>query len=110
MFYEKYVRLCQQSGKTPNGVAKQLHISSGTVSGWKKGCQPTLDKLDKICVYFNVSPDYFLKTSENQPEPMEHKSSDDDLVALLSSLPPGDVLKVKAFIAGLKAGRKTKEL
>ena len=61
MFWEIYVRLCQQKGESPNAVAKKLSITSGTVSGWKLGNrQPQNATLKKIASYFNVSTDYLL--------------------------------------------------
>lgn len=61
MFWEIYVRLCQQKGESPNAVAKKLSITSGTVSGWKLGNrQPQNATLKKIAGYFNVSTDYLL--------------------------------------------------
>lgn len=113
MFYQKYIAICRDTGQTPNGVAKRLGISSGTVSGWKRGCQPNLDTLNKICKFFDVSPAYFTDSDAGCDSQVAVKcspsSSDNELLDLLTGLPPGDVAKVKAFIAGLKTGQQRKE-
>ena len=54
MFWINYLLLCGQIGKTPNGLAKELGISSGTVTGWKKGKIPSESSLQKIADYFGI--------------------------------------------------------
>lgn len=59
-FNDIFERLCREKGVSPNAVAKQLSISSGSVSEWKKGRVPQNAKLRIIAEYFNVSTDYLL--------------------------------------------------
>lgn len=66
MFFEIYEKLCQQNGLSANAVAKKLHISSGSVTEWKKGRTPQNATLKKISNYFNVSIDYLLGKTENK--------------------------------------------
>lgn len=63
MFWAKFVELCNKNGKKPNPVAKELGISSGSVTSWKNGVQPHDSTLMKIANYFGVPVDYF--TSDN---------------------------------------------
>ena len=67
MFWEQYQNLCQQIGKSPNGVAKELGLSSGTVTFWKNGKIPKSDTLQKIADYFNVTVDQLLNGDPPQP-------------------------------------------
>ena len=61
MFWNIFENLCKQNGKSPNAVAKELSIASGTVTEWKKGNRnPQNATLKKISDYFNVSVDYLL--------------------------------------------------
>ena len=60
MFFDVFETLCQGKGQSPNAVAKQLHISSGAVSEWKKGRVPQNATLKKISDYFGVSIDFLL--------------------------------------------------
>ncbi|ADU27876.1 helix-turn-helix domain-containing protein [Ethanoligenens harbinense] len=59
-FFDIYKQLCRQSGFSPNAVAKELHISSGTVTKWKNGSMPSAEKLRAIAEHFHVTTDYLL--------------------------------------------------
>ena len=63
MFIEKYDYLCSQIGKSPNAVAKELSIASGTVSEWRKGRKPQNSTIKKIAGYFGVPVEYFKEDS-----------------------------------------------
>ena len=47
--------LCAQENKTPNGLAKELGISSGTVTNWKNGKLPSESSLQKIADHFGLT-------------------------------------------------------
>ena len=70
MFWEIFSRLCSQRGKSPNAVAKELKISSGSITNWKNGTIPNNSALLKIANYFNVSVDYLLGKEET-PMPQD---------------------------------------
>lgn len=72
MFWEQYQNLCQQIGKSPNGVAKELGLSSGTVTFWKNGKIPKSDTLQKIADYFNVTVDQLLNGDPPKPSKYDH--------------------------------------
>ena len=60
-FWNTFVILCNEVGKAPNAVAKEIGISSGAITFWKKDeRRPTPRMLQKIATYFNVSIDYLL--------------------------------------------------
>lgn len=72
MFFERYSALCSKAGKSPNKVAKELSISSGSVTEWKKGRIPQNATVSKIAKYFDVSTDYLLgRTDEKKERPRE---------------------------------------
>lgn len=49
-------RIAYENGKTQADIAKDLHISKATVSSWMNGTRiPRMDKIDKLCHYFNCS-------------------------------------------------------
>ena len=64
MFWEKFSQLCATRSKSPNGVAKELGLSSGSVTSWKNGKVPHHGTLLKIADYFGVSVDYLLGKQE----------------------------------------------
>lgn len=67
MFWTQYQLLCQRAGKSPNGVAKEIGLSSGTVTFWKNGKIPKSDTLKKIANYFGVTVDELLGNEKKEP-------------------------------------------
>ena len=67
MFWEIFSKLCSQRGKSPNAVAKELKISSGSVTNWKNGTIPNNSALLKLANYFNVTVDYLLGKEDAIP-------------------------------------------
>lgn len=58
MFWDNFVLLCNQVGKSANAVAAEIGFkSSGTVTGWKEGKIPYERNLRKIADYFGVTVD-----------------------------------------------------
>jgi transcriptional regulator with XRE-family HTH domain len=68
MFWNTLVELCNNKGISPNFVAKELGITSGTVTSWKKGGIPRDTTLRKIADYFGVSVSYLIGTVDD-PDP-----------------------------------------
>ena len=68
MFWEIFVRLCNEKGTKPNPVAKDLGIASGTLTWWKNGRIPSSSTLHKIADYFGVTVEYLLGKEEPQKE------------------------------------------
>ena len=66
MFWDIFVSLCAKSGASPNGVAKEIGASSGSVTTWKQGRTPHNSTLIKIANYFGVSVDYLLGKEEKE--------------------------------------------
>lgn len=64
MFWERFVSECERIGRKPNPVAKEIGISSGTVTGWKKGVVPKPEGLQRIADYFGCTTDYLLGISD----------------------------------------------
>lgn len=65
MFWERFSYLCELNRKKPTPVGREIGISSGVVSTWKKeGYIPSGEMLIKIANYFNCSIDYLVGRSE----------------------------------------------
>lgn len=90
MFFDNYRFLCLRSGKTPNGVAKELGIPSASVSQWKNGSTPRPETLNKIAVYFECSVETLLNGTKEKPAPT---NGDGLLSAALSMYYPDFVLR-----------------
>lgn len=73
MFYDVFVKLCLKIGKSPTAVGRELNISSGTVSNWKQGGNPSPAVLRKIADYFNVPVETLLE--ESRPSEPQYPSN-----------------------------------
>ena len=70
MFYNRFVQLCNQVGKSPSATAVEIGLQKSVVTAWKKGSSPTDATLNKIADYFGVSIDYLLgNESPKGPSP-----------------------------------------
>ncbi len=67
MFWDIFVKLCNEKGEKPNPVAQKLKISSGAVTRWKNGATPQSTTLQKIADYFGVSVEYLVGTTKEAP-------------------------------------------
>ena len=60
MFWERFYNLCLSNDTKPLPVVKELSISTGSITKWKRGTIPGGDTLVKISNYFGVTVDYLL--------------------------------------------------
>lgn len=61
LFWNRFYDLCVKRGTKPNPVAKEIGISSGTLTKWKSaGTLPNGETLIKIADYLDCSVDYLL--------------------------------------------------
>lgn len=101
MFWNTLVELCNKKGVSPNFVAKELGITSGTVTSWKKGGIPRDTTLRKIADYFGVSVSYLIGAVDD-PDPMaliDPSKKDPPLLPLVEEL--GQQLEALAALGGL---------
>lgn len=54
-FYENYVQLCNEVGKSPSAVAIELKLGKPSVSRWKTGTKPRDTTVLKVANYFGVT-------------------------------------------------------
>lgn len=101
MFWNTLVELCNKKGVSPNFVAKELGITSGTVTSWKKGGIPRDTTLRKIADYFGVSVSYLIGAVDD-PDPValiDTSKKDPPLLPLVEEL--GQQLEALAALGGL---------
>lgn len=88
MFWDRYSDLCAKKGESPNAVAKNLKIASGTVTEWKNGREPRNSTALKIASYFGVSVDYIIgKSNDPSPEKKKPAAISDELWEVLNHDP-----------------------
>lgn len=64
-FYDNFIFLCENIGKKPNTVGKELNIGSSIITQWKNGSVPSIEKVLLLADYFNVSADFLLGRTTN---------------------------------------------
>lgn len=69
-FFDKYNSLCLERGKSANAVAKEIGVSSGAITWWKKsGSVPRSGTLKIIAEYFHISIDELMDGVDIEKEP-----------------------------------------
>lgn len=114
MFWNVLIELCNEKGISPNFVAKELGITSGTVTSWKKGSVPRDTTLRKVADYFGVSADYLLGTeheflqnfSENKNDPPIISESEEKLLELFREVPEADRYMVIQMVEAALAAKR----
>ena len=91
-FWNRFFTLCNEIGKAPNAVAKELGFSSGSVTWWKKGKAPQPNSIKVLADYFNVSVDYLLgnidiKNEQKEKSPLPNTDKEDVILELFKNMP-----------------------
>ena len=107
MFWERYSTICNNNGKSPNGVAKAIGLSTAICTKWKNGAVPNSEALIKLANYFDVTTDYLLGRSDNPTmtppaEDIDTQAADGAaLLAIYNRLSPVDRAKLLLYADGL---------
>lgn len=64
MFYDQFIKLCDESNTKPTPLLRQLGLSAGNLQKWQKGASVNSDILYKISEHFGVSIDYLVTGKE----------------------------------------------
>lgn len=114
MFWEKFSELCKKNGISPNGLAKILSISSGSITSWKQGRVPHHDTLLKIANHFDVSVDYLLNDASEQKETLPAEilagrdEQDIEILNLYSRLSDEQKAQALTYLEFLKSQNSSK--
>lgn len=106
MFWYRFSSLCTENGKSPNAVAKELNIPSGSVTAWKNGATPRNATLLKIASYFGVSVDFLSGNDQKEkltiPEKGELTAEQIKAIEKIKNMPPEELAKkLPALVAVL---------
>lgn len=69
MFWTNFSTLCADKNLSPNAVATELKIPSGSITAWRNGATPRTKSLTKIANYFGVTVDYLLTGEQKEKAP-----------------------------------------
>lgn len=109
MFWNKFQTLCKEKGVSPTQAAKELSISPGTVSEWKKGRVPQNSTIKKIAEYFNVSIKYLTNEDETTgkavPVGPPLSAKDKEILEQLSYLTEDDKDDALRYIRFLRSSK-----
>lgn len=88
-FWDSYVNLCHEKGVSPTTAMKQMGISTGNISRWQGGGNPTGEMLLVLSRYFGRSIDFIL-TGEDYKNDTRRANSTSEISMLenFRSLPP----------------------
>ncbi|MBQ8173926.1 MAG: helix-turn-helix transcriptional regulator [Clostridia bacterium] len=84
MFWDNFVKLCNERNTKPNPVAKELGLSSGSVTAWRNGVVPRDTALQKIAEYFGVTVSDLIE----EKKPAQDGGQVEEFIRLYSSLSP----------------------
>lgn len=60
----------EERGVTQNELAEYMNVSQATVSNWCKGIKsPRMDKIDRICLYFNIKHSDLIEERKKEADP-----------------------------------------
>lgn len=82
MFWTRFLLLCEMHNTKPNPVGKEIGISSGIITKWKKEeSLPSGEMLIKIAEYFDCSIDFLVgRTSDIYSHKNEISKTDSALL------------------------------
>lgn len=86
MFYDNFVRLCNEKGQKPTPTAKEIGFSSAALVKWKNGTTPRGSALQKIADYFGVTVNDLLTDT---PSPSKLHREQGEKIAVLASVGAG---------------------
>lgn len=109
MFYDNYLRICEEKGLSPSRVLTELNISRGSLGRWKTGGKPRNEYKKKIADYLGVTVhDLMCEQTEKEMHPDNTpgvlSTKENILLAMYRSLPADQRSVLLAMIeAALKS-------
>ena len=109
MFWDSFLRLCEENKTSPNSVVRKLGLSNAVCTHWKKrGTTPNGETLAKIAAHFDVSIDYLLYGEEKSPDDKAAGLSDKELkmISLMEKMSPEQKDAVLAMLQAMIERKK----
>ena len=88
MFYDNYVKICQQHGVSPSKAAADAGLSKSTVTKWKNNpdSEPTGTAIKRLSDYFNVPISELLGEEQKEKPTVVDDGLSDDLRELIQTV------------------------
>lgn len=106
MFYDRFVKLCDQKGVSRTKACVDCGISRTAWHKWEDGAIPNGATINKFAAYFNVTVGNLLGKEEKENSPSEFNFTEGEkaLIELLRKLPPEERLSAyEDVLAKLRA-------
>lgn len=87
MILENIERIMKEKNISAYKLEKDTGIKQTTVQGWKRGSQPSADKIEILIQYLKVTPNEIFGYNEKRTELTE---SETELLQYFRLLPPND--------------------
>lgn len=106
-FYDKFIGLCNNLGKSPSRIALEIGASKPSVTRWKNGSIPSDAVMKKIADYFGVTVAY-LKGEEDTitVDGISITPEEKKLLELIKMLTEDEVKQARDYLAFLVSMRK----
>ena len=104
MFWTNFSTLCADKNLSPNAVATELKIPSGSITAWRNGATQRTKSLTKIANYFGVTVDYLLNAEKENPTSDAADGVDEldkEALDIMHRLPPEKRAAGLAMLRGL---------
>lgn len=104
MFWTNFSTLCADKNLSPNAVATELKIPSGSITAWRNGATPRTKSLTKIANYFGVTVDDLLSEQKENPTSVAADGVDEldkEALDIMHQLPPEKRAAGLAMLRGL---------
>ena len=105
-FYERYVNLCNERGKSPSAVAIEIGLAKPTVNRWKNGSLPTDATVTRIANYFGVTVGYLFGKEQKNPateNDSEISKAKADLIEKVMQMSDADLEKLNLLLQIVEA-------
>ena len=79
-FKENFIRLCNNSGKSPSSVCHAVGISAAAFAQWTEKTIPRQATLIKIADYFGVTPESLLAENEQKKRPCSNEQGRKNII------------------------------
>lgn len=79
ILYMRIKELCKKTDITIAELERTLGFGNSSIKKWENTSSPSVDKIDKIAEYFNVSIDYLLGRSDIE-SPISELIGDEDII------------------------------
>lgn len=67
MFWDKFVSLCNEKGKSPTVALEEIGLTAAVGTQWSNGAQPRKTTVYQVAKYFNVDPRELTDTESDTP-------------------------------------------